>query len=384
MSSSASATPASGLVSPVRDEIRSTCGKPPPRHPRIVLAAESKKRLDFGSAATRPLYTEPEPLNMVAEFHRAFRCPVLVKPRIPDAKRCALRVALIAEELRELKEAIAEKDLVEVADALCDIQYVLSGSVLEFGLGARFKALQDEVHRSNMSKLCASEEEAQRTVEHYLKNRGVQSGYKKMPGSKFMVRRAGDLKTLKSIKFSPPDLKRILVAEDYIAPSGKQQRFPEPACLQQTRDFHKQYECPIKKTPVIPCARICDLRVALIAEELDELKEAIAQNDLVEVADALCDIQYVLSGAVHSFGMGTKFAKMFAEVHRSNMSKLCADEDDAKATVAHYKVNKATEAYYTPMDDGSGKFLVMRSGDNKVLKSVNYSAASLKQFVETK
>ena len=80
-------------------------------------------------------------LNQVAAFHNTFKHPVVDAPAIPDAKRCALRVELISEELKELQEAIDQNDLVEVADALCDIQYVLSGAVLEFGLGNKFVEL---------------------------------------------------------------------------------------------------------------------------------------------------------------------------------------------------------------------------------------------------
>ncbi|MEQ9168446.1 MAG: nucleoside triphosphate pyrophosphohydrolase family protein, partial [Fulvivirga sp.] len=90
---------------------------------------------------------QPDSLNQVADFHKTFKHPILESPGIPDEKRCALRVELIAEELKELEEAIKDKDLVEVADALCDIQYVLSGAILEFGLGDKFKALFDEVQR---------------------------------------------------------------------------------------------------------------------------------------------------------------------------------------------------------------------------------------------
>ena len=95
---------------------------------------------------------QPETLNAVAQFHQTFKHPILPSPTIPDENRCRLRVALIAEELKELEVAILEKDIVSVADALCDIQYVLSGAILEFGLGEKFKTLFDEVQRSNMSK----------------------------------------------------------------------------------------------------------------------------------------------------------------------------------------------------------------------------------------
>ncbi len=153
-----------------------------------------------------------DPLNQVAEFHRTFKHPVLEEPTIPDEQRCRLRVSLLAEELKELEEAIAQKDLVEIADALCDIQYVLSGAVLEFGLGEKFKALFDEVQRSNMSKTCRSEEEAEATMQHYKTTQGIDS-YVKKEGNHFLVYRSGDDKTLKSINYSPANLKAILEGE---------------------------------------------------------------------------------------------------------------------------------------------------------------------------
>ena len=69
---------------------------------------------------------QPDSLRLVAEFHKTFKHPVLETPAIPDEARCRLRVALIAEELKEMEVAILEKDIVGIADALCDIQYVLS------------------------------------------------------------------------------------------------------------------------------------------------------------------------------------------------------------------------------------------------------------------
>lgn len=150
-----------------------------------------------------------DPLNQVADFHKTFRHPILSTPTIPSEDRCKLRVSLIAEELKELQEAIDDKDLVEIADALCDIQYVLSGAVLEFGLGEKFRALFEEVQRSNMSKACDTEEEAQKTVQYYKEERDTEGYYEKRDG-KYLVFRKGDNKTLKSINYSPADLKSIL------------------------------------------------------------------------------------------------------------------------------------------------------------------------------
>jgi len=151
----------------------------------------------------------PDSLTDVAKFHKTFKHPVEPNPTIPSEERCKLRVSLIAEELKELEKAIADKDLVEIADALCDIQYVLSGAVLEFGLGEKFKALFEEVQRSNMSKACKTEEEAQATVEHYEKNRNTPSYYKEVDGV-YLVYRKGDNKTLKSVNYSPADLEKLL------------------------------------------------------------------------------------------------------------------------------------------------------------------------------
>ena len=149
-------------------------------------------------------------LNQVAEFHRTFKHPIEPTPLIPAPERCRLRVSLLREELQELEDAIADNDLVEVADALCDIQYVLAGAVLEFGLGEKFRALFDEVQRSNMSKTCKNLEEAEATVAHY-EAKGT-SCYIHKEGKHWLVYRKGDNKTLKSVKYSPADIVGLLKA----------------------------------------------------------------------------------------------------------------------------------------------------------------------------
>ena len=57
-------------------------------------------------------------LNQVAEFHKTFNAPVLETPQIPSKERCELRISLLQEELNELKEAISDQNMVEIADAL--------------------------------------------------------------------------------------------------------------------------------------------------------------------------------------------------------------------------------------------------------------------------
>ncbi len=148
-------------------------------------------------------------LNQVAEFHTTFKHPILTTPTIPSPERCKLRVELLAEELKELQQAITDKDIVEIADALCDLQYVLSGAILEFGLGEKFKELFDEVHRSNMSKACKTIEEAEGTIAHYKVKDSTESYHKEIDGL-FLVYRTLDDKTLKSINYSPANLGKIL------------------------------------------------------------------------------------------------------------------------------------------------------------------------------
>ena len=142
---------------------------------------------------------------------------------------------------------------------------------------------------------------------------------------------------------------------------------------EKVAEFQKQFNNPILETPSILKDRV-ELRVGLIQEELNELKESIRNNDLVEIADALGDLQYVLSGAILEFGFGECFEEIFNEIHRSNMSKACDTVDIAEKTIKFYKEKDGTESYYEKIRD---KYVVYRKKDKKVLKSVNYSSVNL-------
>ena len=84
--------------------------------------------------------------------------------------------------------------------------------------------------------------------------------------------------------------------------------------------FMKTFGQEVKNKPSFSTNKINKLRLDLIKEELDELKEAMDNKDLLEVADALTDILYVTYGAGHAFGIDLD--KCFDEVQNSNMSKL--------------------------------------------------------------
>ena len=87
--------------------------------------------------------------------------------------------------------------------------------------------------------------------------------------------------------------------------------------------FMKTFGQEVKTKAELSNNKINELRISLINEELEELKKAIEDNDILEVADALTDILYVAYGAGHAFGIDLD--KCFNEVQESNMSKLGPD-----------------------------------------------------------
>ncbi len=87
--------------------------------------------------------------------------------------------------------------------------------------------------------------------------------------------------------------------------------------------FMKTFGQEVKSKSSLSSEKINSLRVSLIEEELEELKQAIREKNLLEVADALTDLLYVTYGAGHAFGINLD--KCFDEVQKSNMSKLGLD-----------------------------------------------------------
>ncbi|CAK0809642.1 unnamed protein product [Prorocentrum cordatum] len=150
--------------------------------------------------------------KVTEEFMRGFGEEVAYAPRMDvfesDPKTVNLRLSLIREEVRELVEAVQAKDMVETIDAMADILYVVYGTGGAFGIDLdRAFCL---IHESNMSKLCASEEEARHTVEWYNesclvngKRRYDSPDYKLGPDGRYVVFNASTNKTLKSVHYSP-------------------------------------------------------------------------------------------------------------------------------------------------------------------------------------
>lgn len=92
-------------------------------------------------------------LDLVKEFHQTYGQPIEDRPHILDQDLNAFRLDLLYEELDELRDALDAGDIVEVVDALGDLQYVLDGAFLAFGYHKMKDAVMKEIHRSNMSKL---------------------------------------------------------------------------------------------------------------------------------------------------------------------------------------------------------------------------------------
>ena len=132
-----------------------------------------------------------------------------------------------------------------------------------------------------------------------------------------------------------------------------------------------------QKTPIIN-KDDADFVVNFIQEELDELKEAIKNKDIVEIFDAILDITYVgLGNGAMVFGLKDKIEKGYAEVQASNLSKICSTQEEAIETVKVRSEEQGEPCHYTKTDYG---YVVYRTRDNKVMKNVNYFRPNLKQF----
>ena len=114
-------------------------------------------------------------------------------------------------------------------------------------------------------------------------------------------------------------------------------------------DFMEAFGQEVLYMPKMPDTNLAALRLDLITEEVQELRDGLGKNSMLEIADALTDILYVVYGAGHAFGIDLD--ECFNEVHRSNMTKLGAD----------------------------GRPLYREDG--KVMKGPNYEDPNLEQFL---
>ena len=118
--------------------------------------------------------------------------------------------------------------------------------------------------------------------------------------------------------------------------------------------------------------------IDFIQEELDELKVAVKEKNIIEVFDALLDITYVgLGNGALVFGLKDKMLDGYAEVQASNMSKICNTVAEAEETVKLRSEQQGEPCHY---EESNGKYVVYRTSDNKVMKSINYFRPDLGKF----
>jgi predicted HAD superfamily Cof-like phosphohydrolase len=116
--------------------------------------------------------------------------------------------------------------------------------------------------------------------------------------------------------------------------------------INHVRDFHNAFGLPVRNTPTIELSeKEIQLRFNLMKEENEEYLEAAQRGDLVEVADALGDMLYILCGTINAHGLQEKIAEVFEEIQRSNMSKL--DENGQPIYREDGKVMKSSR-YFKP------------------------------------
>lgn len=126
--------------------------------------------------------------------------------------------------------------------------------------------------------------------------------------------------------------------------------------IEMVKEFTEVFNLALSEKPYLPikpseAVKLMLLRNSLILEEVKELQKATIEEDIVEIADGIVDCMYILLGTAWAYGLAPLLPELFAEVHRSNMSKL----------------------------DENGK-PIFRS-DGKVMKSANFSKPDLKSII---
>ena len=118
--------------------------------------------------------------------------------------------------------------------------------------------------------------------------------------------------------------------------------------------------------------------INFIQEELDELREAVKQENIQEVLDAILDITYVgLGNGAMVFGLKDKIWEAYQEVQASNLSKICTTLEEAEETVKVRSEQQGEPCHYEAV---GSNYVVYRTSDKKVMKSINYFRPDLSKF----
>ena len=148
--------------------------------------------------------------------------------------------------------------------------------------------------------------------------------------------------------------------------------------VDEVEEFNHTMGKPNNYKPTIPTRKEWQFVYDFVLEELEEYREACERGDIVEILDALCDITYVsLGNGAMLHGLKDKVWPAYQEVQASNMSKSCADETEAELTVKVRSEEQGEKCHYEKVGD---RFVVYRTRDKKVMKSINYFRPNLKKY----
>ena len=148
--------------------------------------------------------------------------------------------------------------------------------------------------------------------------------------------------------------------------------------VDEVQEFNDTFGKPNNYKPVIGEKKEWQFVYDFILEELEEYKEACEKGDIVGILDALCDITYVsLGNGTMLHGLKGKIWKAYQEVQASNMSKACKTEEEAIETAKSESSRIGEETHYEQVGE---YWIVYRTRDKKVLKSINYFRPDLTQF----
>ena len=148
--------------------------------------------------------------------------------------------------------------------------------------------------------------------------------------------------------------------------------------VNEVEDFNNLMSKPNNYEPTIPEKKEWQFVYDFVLEELEEYKEACERGDIVEVLDALCDIAYVsLGNGTMLHGLKSKIWPAYQEVQASNMSKACKTQEEAVRTVEVRSKEQDEPCHWEQVGD---MYIVYRTRDRKVMKSLTYFRPDLRQF----
>ena len=158
---------------------------------------------------------------------------------------------------------------------------------------------------------------------------------------------------------------------------------PSVPFVNEVEIFNATFGKPNNYEVTIPEKKEWQFVYDFILEELEEYREACERGDIVEVLDALCDITYVsLGNGVMLHGLKDKIWPAYQEVQASNMSKTCSTEEEAIQSVSQRSKEQGEACHFEKIKEG--RYIVYRTRDRKVMKSINYFRPDLIQFFTDK